>query len=222
MVRAAKKKLSQAEQTQVLHDLHDYNVNIHTREVFLTGYHADSLESDPGVDYRAASTFLKNMSILESMNRAKILIHMQIDGGSWTDGMAIYDRIRASKSIVTVLAYAQASSMSGVILQAADNRILMPGTHVMIHYGSIGFESTSQAASETVRFNDRECKKMLSIFAERAVEGPFFRSKRWGVKRVAEYLDKEMKSRGDWYLSAEEAVEMGFADGILGIGSCKI
>jgi ATP-dependent protease ClpP protease subunit len=150
------------------------------------------------------------------LGRSKITLHMQIDGGCWQNGLAMFDAIRLAKSQTTILAYAQASSMSGVILQAADKRIMMPNTHFMLHYGSMSAGGTAQAASEAVRFNDRENEKMLNIFAERAIEGNFFKSKRWGVKRVTEYLDREMKARSDWYLTAEEAVEMGFADGIYG------
>jgi ATP-dependent Clp protease, protease subunit len=222
MPRGAKKKLTHSELTQLLHDVHNYGVNIHSREIFLSGYEGDSQEADPGVDYRSAATFLRNFSMLENLGRSKIVIHMQIDGGCWSNGLAVFDAIRAAKSQTTILAYAQASSMSGVVFQAADHRIMMPNTHFMLHYGSIGFESTSQAASEAVRFNDKECVKMLRIFAERAVAGPWFRSKRWGIKRVSEYLDREMRDKGDWYLSAEEAIEMGLADCILGVGGCKI
>jgi ATP-dependent protease ClpP protease subunit len=160
--------------------------------------------------------FLKNLSVLEMLGRSRITIHMQIDGGCWQNGLAMFDAMRSAKSQIAILAYAQASSMSGVILQAADHRIMMPNTHFMLHYGSMAASGTAHAASEAVRFNDRENEKMLNIFAERAVEGPFFRSKRWGVKRVAEYLDREMKARSDWYLTADEAVDMGLADGIYG------
>ncbi len=44
-------------------------------------------------------------------------------GGSWNDGMAIFDAIQLSKSYVTIISYGQAESMSSVILQAADKRV---------------------------------------------------------------------------------------------------
>lgn len=222
MPRKSKKKLTNSDITQLLHDIHNYGINIHSREIFISGCGGDSLEEDPGVDYRSAATFLRNLNVLENVGRSKIVIHMQICGGCWENGLAVYDAIQAAKSQITILAYAQASSMSGVILQAAANRILMPNTHFMLHYGSIGFDGTSQAASEVARFNDKECQKMLRIFAERSVNGPWFRSKRWGIKRVSEYLDREMRDKGDWYLPAEDAVEMGFADCILGVDGCKL
>jgi ATP-dependent protease ClpP protease subunit len=209
-----RKQLSLSDKTQLLHDVHNYGINIYSREIFINGYLSDAYEEDPGIDYKSAQYFLKNLSVLEMFGRSKITIHMQISGGEWSDGMAMFDAIRSSKSHITIISYAQASSMSGVLLQAADHRVLMPNTHFMLHYGSVGVESSSNVAAEVVRFNNLECKKMLQIFTERAVEGPFFKSKRWGSKRISEYLDNEMNKRGDWYLTAEEAVEMGFADEI--------
>jgi len=143
-------------------------------------------------------------------------------GGEWSDGMGIFDAIQNAKSNTVIISYAQASSMSGVILQAADTRILMPDTHFMLHYGSIEVGGTSQAVDAAVRENNAENRRMLEIFANRCLEGPFFRRKRWGIKRVTDYIDHEMKTRGDWYLTAQEAVDLGFADGVMGVGDCKI
>jgi len=222
MPRGPKKQIPQSEVSQLINDVHGLNINARTRELFLMGYAGDSQEEDPGVDYRSAGTFLKNLHILETLGRSKIIVHMQITGGEWSYGMGIYNAIQAAKSSVTIVAYAHATSMSGVILQAADNRILMPDTHFMLHYGSLGIESTSQAVLACVEQNERDNKRMLEIFAERAVEGPHFRAKRWGVKRVSDYIDHEMRQKGDWYLSATEAVEYGFADGVLGRDITKV
>ena len=222
MPRGPKKPIPQAEITQLLHDIHSLNINTRTREIFLNGYVADDYDEDPGVDYRSTSTFLKNLNFLETLGWSKIVVHMQITGGDWSSGMAMFNAIQAAKSMVTVIAYAQASSMSGVILQAADNRILMPDTHFMLHYGSLVVDGTSQAVLAAVDQNEHDNKRMLEIFSERAAEGPHFRAKRWGVKRVADYIDNEMRQKGDWYLSAAEAVEFGFADGVIGRDVTKI
>ncbi len=214
----SRKKLTTADITQLISDVHSHNLNYHTREIFLTGYSGDVFEDEPGIEYRAANTFIRNLHILEQLGWSKITVHMHIDGGSWAAGLAMFDAIQATKSQIHMIAYGQASSMSGVLLQAADKRILTPNTHFMLHHGSTGVAdgTTSQAASEAIKFNDRECERMVHIFSERAVEGKFFRSRRWGIKRVAEYLDTEMKLRGDWYLTAEEAVDMGLADCVYG------
>ena len=57
-------------------------------------------------------------------------------GGEWSDGMAIYDAISMSRSYITIIAYGQAESMSSIIFQAADRRLITPNTYFMSHYGS--------------------------------------------------------------------------------------
>jgi ATP-dependent protease ClpP protease subunit len=102
--------------------------------------------------------------------------------------------------------------MSGVILQAADRRIMMPSAHFMMHHGSIGVEGTSQIVSSTVKFNDTACKQMTDIFARRAINGEFAQEKGFDVKKLARFFDNKLKDTTDWYLTAEEAVYYGLAD----------
>ena len=101
-----------------MENIHALSLDVRQREVYLHGTHG-AFEEDPGVEYRMASTFIKNIRILDSIKNDPILIHMHSIGGSWTDGMAIYDAIQVCKSHVTVLVYGQAESMSSIILQAA-------------------------------------------------------------------------------------------------------
>lgn len=203
---------------QLISDIHSFNINHYTREIYLHGaYNGNYAEEEPGVEYRMATSFVKNINVLEAQsNRKSILVHMHTIGGNWGDGMAIFNSIRAVRSPVTILGYAQASSMSGVILQAADKRVLMPDCEFMIHHGSISVSNNSMAAKSAIDSNERACLKMLQIFAERAVIGPFFQEKGWSVDRIISWMDKKIRHHSDWYLTAEEAIYYGLADGILG------
>jgi ATP-dependent protease ClpP protease subunit len=55
---------------------------------------------------------------------------------------------------------------------------------------------------------------MLKIYAERCQHGPFFKEKGWSVEQIMEYIDKQIKEKSDWWLSAAEAVHYGFCDEI--------
>jgi len=222
MVTVKKKKLDEI--PQLVNDIHCYNINYQTRELYLHGRYADE---EPGVDYRMATTFVKNIHVLEDDSQSNILVHMHSVGGEWSDGMAVFGTMRHIKSPVTIITYAQASSMSGVILQGADKRVLMPDCEFMIHHGSLIVDDNSMAVKSAVDQNERFCKRMLQIFAERAIMGRYFREREYSLKQVKAYIDRKIKSRSDWYLSAEEAVDYGFADGVLGekgfetIGKCR-
>jgi ATP-dependent protease ClpP protease subunit len=106
--------------------------------------------------------------------------------------------------------------MSGVVFQAADKRVLMPDCEIMIHHGSLTIEDTTMAVKSAVDQNEKYCKRMLQIFAERAVMGTYFKERKYSIKRAMTFIDQKIRQNGDWYLMPEEAVYYGFADGIFG------
>ena len=199
---------------QLISEIHNHHVNHLSREIYLHGY-ADA-EEEPGVEYRMATSFVKNMHIIEMQGARNILVHMHTIGGNWSDGMAIFNTIQTSRSPVTVLGYAQASSMSGVVFQAADKRVLMPDCEIMIHHGSLTIEDTTMAVKSAVDQNEKYCRRMLQIFAERAVAGKYFKERKYSVKKAMTFIDQKIRHNGDWYLMPDEAVYYGFADGIFG------
>ena len=192
---------------QLISEIHNHHINHLTREIYLHGY-VDA-DEEPGVDYRMATSFIKNLHILGLQNSQNVLVHMHTIGGNWSDGMAIFNSIRLSSAPITIVGYAQASSMSGIVFQAADKRVLMPDCEIMIHHGSLALDDSTMAVKSAVDQNEKCCRRMLQIFAERAVAGAYFKERKYTVR-------KAMKQNSDWYLMPEEAVYYGFADGILG------
>ena len=116
----------------------DLNVDTDTRTIYMgsAGYTYD--EGETGVDHFMAEYLIKGMHSLESKNKKPILIIMNNPGGDWYHGMAIYDAIKSSPCECTIKVYGHAMSMGSIILQAADNRIMMPNSRFMIHYGYDG------------------------------------------------------------------------------------
>ncbi len=199
---------------QLISEIHNHHINHLNREIYLHG-HIDA-DEEPGVDYRMATSFVKNLHILCLQNNQNILVHMHTIGGNWSDGMAIFNAIKLCASPVVILGYAQASSMSGIVFQSADKRVLMPDCEIMIHHGSIAVEDTTMAVKSAVDQNEKSCRRMLQIFSERAIHGEYFKERNYSIRRAMTFIDQKIRQAGDWYLSAEEAVYYGFADGILG------
>ena len=201
----------------LLHDLHNYGANLSTREIFLHNSFSSDDNQNPGVEYKMANTFIKNIRILEGRSQDPIKIHMQSVGGEWADGMAIYDSIAMCKSYVTIIVYGQAESMSSIILQAADHRLMTPNSYFMSHYGSSDINTDYLSAMNYAEYERRTCDIMMNIYAKRCVDGKFFLEKfgkKPSDKQVKQFLIRKLKS-GDWYLNAEEAVYYGFADGVI-------
>lgn len=205
---------------QILYDVHTHGVNLNLRDIYLHSYYTkdDGESEEPGVDYRQATTFIKNLHVLDQPPNKPILIHLHSVGGCWDNGMAMFNAIQFATSYVTMLAYSQASSMSGVILQSAELRIMMPDCHFLMHHGtSAASWKHPFAVYNEAEFGIKACKRMLQIFAERAIKGPYFsKRKSTTLQSVINFLDKRIRDKVDWFLDSEEAVWYGLADSILG------
>jgi len=198
-----------------VYDIHNYNLDIENREIYLHSY-LDGGQEECGVDYRSAVIFQKNLRILNTISLDPILVHMHMPGGDWQDCLGIYDNIRNSKSKVVIVAYAKVESSSTVLLQGADLRILSANTNFLIHYGSISLDNEHKAALSTVQWSEKESEKMIDIFAEKCINSNIFKEKNWKKMMVKKHIINQLATKRDWILTAEEAVHYGFADGVLG------
>lgn len=198
-----------------IEQLHNFNIDINHRELFLHSYLSDSAEEQ--IDFKCSVVFEKNLRYLNQISSDPILVHMHLPGGDWQDGLGMYDAIRFSKSKVIILAYAKVESCSSVLFQAAHSRILMPNTNMLIHYGSISIDSEhTKAASSSIAWNDRETEKMVDIFTDRCMDSQMAKDKNWKKMMARKHIVSQLANKCDWILTAEEAVKYGFADGILG------
>lgn len=197
-------------------NIHIHNIDTKNREIYLHSYVSD-LDEEPGLDYRSATIFEKNIRYLNTISIEPILIHMHLPGGMWSDCLGIYDAIKFSKSKTILVAYGSVESASSVVLQAADLRILMPNTNVLIHYGSFSInEEHSKAAASSVQWNEKECDKMVDIFTDKCSQSVMAQQKNWKRMMAKKHIVSQLANKCDWILTAHEAVEYNFADGVLG------
>lgn len=198
--------------------LHELGIDPFAREIYLTGEpeQAELARTDsqyePGVEYVMASRFIKNLRSLELDSSDPILIHMKTCGGSWMEGMAIYDAILACPCVVTILNYTHARSMSSLILQAADSRMMMPNSEFMFHHGEYGDAGELVTVISNIEWYKRSIDRMCNIYVDVMKNTP---GSKWGntsKERIRQWLDTQMAQKGDVFMSATEAVKNGFAD----------
>ncbi len=198
-------------ETDRIGDIHSYGLDEKNREIFLQNKEETE---NPGVDYRMSQTFLKNIRILEQNSNEPITIYMQSEGGCWYAGMGIYDAIKQCRCKITIVAYNQVESMSSIIIQAADKRILMPNCIFMCHFGSSELSGDFLSAQNFAMVDKTNMQNMVNIYAERCHKsGEFFKQRKDSLSKVKTYIKRKMKD-GDWYLTAEQAVHYGFVDAV--------
>lgn len=196
----------------MLHDLHNYCCYTRTREIFLHNHHA--FDENPGIEYKMSNIFIKNLRALDAENHDEITVHMQSIGGEWADGMAMFDAIKMTHSKVSIISYGQTESMSSIILQAADRRLLTPNSYFMVHYGASAISGQYQNVHNWLGYEKRVCEHMMNIYTDKCVKGKFFKQKEYDSAKVKRYLHKKFKD-GDWYMDANEAVYYGLADRVV-------
>lgn len=197
--------------------VHDYNVDIEKREIYLVGeedYSRHFEGDEPGVEYMMANRLIKNLRLLQSLGEGSILIHMKTCGGDWSEGMAIYDAIAACPNYVAILNYTHARSMSSLILQAADYRAMMPHSSFMFHDGTMGTDGTVKqyfTEAEQLKISNEQ---MMKIYLDQAEGAPAFEGKT--RKQIKAWMRSRMDRKEEVYLNAVETVSRGWADFVFG------
>jgi len=201
--------------------IHDYDVDPEKGEMYLVGREefnigGDREEGEPGVDYMMANRAIRNLRLLQGLSTDPIIIHMKTCGGDFVEGMAIYEAIRACPNHVTIINYAAARSMSSIIFQAAEERLMVPYSWFMMHEGTIYFDGTEKSGRSWVEFARRYHDRiMFDIYADRMQDAPRWQDKT--KKQVSDWVKRQMNNKEEVYLTAEETVELGLADAIFGV-----
>lgn len=197
-----------------LADIHNLCIDVKNREVYL--HSSFDSEEESGVEFRSAIMFEKNIRYLNTLSNEPILVHMHLPGGDWQDCMGIMDTINASASKIFILAYGKVESASSILFQYADLRVLMPNTHMLIHYGSLSIDNDHKAAKSSFEWSEKESLKMINIFTDRCINSPIAKERNWKKHIIKKHIMSQLDNKSDWILNAEEAVYYGFADGVLG------
>ena len=168
----------------------------------------------PVEDYMA-NLIVAQMLYLESENPDKdINLYINSPGGAVTAGLAIYDTMQYIKCDVKTIVMGQACSMGSFLAQAgtAGKRVVLPESRTMIHRVSSGTPGTSgsvhiqELQMEDIKRHYEESQKVNKRLTELYV-------KHNSKDKTYEELFETMKF--DTFLTAQEAVENGFADKVV-------
>jgi ATP-dependent Clp protease protease subunit len=167
------------------------------------------------VDDNMANLIVAQLLYLESENPEKdINMYINSPGGSVTSGLAIYDTMQYIKCDVRTIVMGQAASMGSFLAQAGavGKRVVLPESRTMIHRVSSGTRGTSgsvhvqelemEDAIRSFEESKRLNKRLTELYVKHNTAG-----------KTYEELFDTMKF--DTFLSAQEAVDNGFADKVV-------
>lgn len=171
---------------ETYHPFFDYNCDIETSTLYI----GDDINED------AASQVIKYLAIVDRVQRP-ITIYMCSSGGSYYDGIAIYDRIKYCQNDTTIIVYGQCFSMASIIFQAATLRVMMPNSCMLIHDGIDAFEGNPNDLDSLAEESKRIRNQSYQIYSERSGLPTD------QIKDLCKF---------DTYLSPERAIALGLAD----------
>ncbi|MBN3524516.1 ATP-dependent Clp endopeptidase proteolytic subunit ClpP [Paenibacillus apiarius] len=132
-------------------------------------------------------------------------IHLYINspGGSISAGMAIFDTIQHIKPDVSTICVGMAASMGAFLLNAGakGKRFALPNSEIMIHQPLGGAEGQASDIEIRARRILKMRDKLNQILADRTGQP---------LERIERDTDR------DYFMSAEEALEYGLVDKVLG------
>ena len=152
-----------------------------------------------------ADIVVAQLLFLESESPEKeINMYVHSPGGSVTAGLAVYDAMQFVACPVHTMVMGQAASMGSFIANAgeAGNRFILENAETMVHQPSAGY--SGQATDIEIHANHvlKLKARLNSLYVRHNSAG------------LSEETLTEMLER-DRFLSAAEAVELGFADQVV-------
>lgn len=206
-------KTPRPKHSELISDLHEHDIIVPQRTVFLYSQGFDQENNEDGVEIKMAMKFIKNMAYLNSISSDPIKVILCSPGGEYSHGMAIYDCIRNSLSPVDIYCYGEICSMGSVIIQAARKRYISKYCWFMIHYASYYIDGESKKCKSTVDFYETINPIMFKIFAERCKDSVIFGGK--SEEEIIAALNDMVEKKRDLWLNAEDTVKFGLCDEVI-------
>lgn len=137
---------------------------------------------------------------LRNIGKRDVTVNINSPGGDFFEGVAIYNLLREHPAKVTVKVMGLAASAASVIAMAGDDILIGDGAFLMIHNAwavAIGNRHDMRAAADQLEPFD---SAMADVYAARS-----------GLdrKQIETMMDKET------WISASQAIDDGFADGLV-------
>lgn len=156
------------------------------------------------VNAHTANLIVAQLLFLQNEDPKKdIMLYINSPGGSVYDGMAIFDTIRHIKNDVSTVGIGLQASMGAFLLSSGTKgkRYVLPHSKVMIHQPSSGTRG---------KVSDMEIDLKQSLELRKELNEILAKNTGQKLSKIEKDVDR------DFWMSAQEAVDYGIADKVLG------
>ncbi len=147
-------------------------------------------------DGTTARQFLQQLEMAGDVGTIEVLIDSP--GGSISDGLTMYDALRAHSAMVTTNVIGTAASMASVLMLAGDVRQIAENGRVMVHRANGGVAGTHEEIQRYSQILKQFEDRIVGLYTERTAQSE---------KDVRAMMNTMV---GTW-LFGEQAVKKGFA-----------
>lgn len=161
----------------------------------------DSEINDDALDVsRRIFYYNKQDKDIDIKDRKPIKIFLNTPGGSVAVMWQIVQVIKMSKTPVWTINWCDSLSAGAHILAAGHKRFALPGTTILLHSGSCAYSGTVEQAENSKKYYDAMSKFANNeLLSSTAIDQKVFKK----------------KAVTDWYISAEEALDLHIIDKII-------
>lgn len=170
--------------------------------------------TDNDVNFPLAANFFTGLHALEYFYvpeagkppKDHIDIEFVSYGGDVYTSLGIFDRLVMSSVPVHMYVYGPCMSGGSIILQAAEKRFISPHSRLMLHYGFMADEGTSdpKRLKEVVREHEELMETLTLIYLSRAKKNIL-------TKKILQEKILPIET----YINATKCIEYGLADQII-------
>ena len=203
---------TEAETKKALLELRQEEIKVYEAELNFQKKHAEDEQNhlyrfDGEVSKSSVQRCLKKLTEWSRLDsKCDMEIVFSSPGGEIISGFELFDfiqELRCNGHKITTGSLGYAASMAGILLQAGDVRWIGHQSWMMIHRAAFGAYGKTFEIEDEVRFVKRIEQRILDIFALRS--------------KLTKHKIKRNWDRKDWWISADECVDLGLVDEIHGI-----
>lgn len=137
---------------------------------------------------------------LQQVTGNSLEVVLNSPGGDVWAGVAMHDALKELDAEVTIKVSGLAASIASVIAMAGDKIVITPGSTMMIHKASMLAMGTADDLNKAIEMLETCEEGIVSIYADRTGQST---------------EDIQTMMNDETWMSAEKAVELGFADAVV-------